>query len=383
MVHYKPRYRYLFLAALLLSFHYALTVYINSSFLSGYFSEQTINGLYMVGSIITLFALAISSRVLKRYGNYTLVLVGIIAEAVALTTLAFSSNPSTIMLAFIAHQAIPPLLLFGMDIFFEGTLAVARDAEKVRAYYLTFINIAFVAAPLIVAALVSDNSFRVIYILSAVLVSILWFVVADVFRSLTPERYREVGFGDSVRKFVKRKYLSGIFFINFMLQCFFAIMVIFTGPYLHTTIGLSWEAIGVIFTIMLVPFVLFNAPLGKAFDKYHNERDILIVGFLIMSIVLIVISRTTSSNPAVWALLLFLSRVGASFVETAAEAAFFKRMTNQDAGFISIFRMGTPLSYVIAPLVASVLLGFVPVSTMYLLLAIGLIPGIFIAYKTL
>ncbi len=383
MVHSKPRYRFLFLSALLLSFHFALTVYINSSFLSNYFSEQAISRLYMAGSIVTIIALIASSRILRRFGNYHLVLLGLIAEIAALLTLAFTANTSLLAFAFIAHQALPALLLFGMDIFFEGTLAQAKDAERVRSYYLMFVNIAFVAAPLTVAAFVVDDSFQRVYILSAILVIILWFIVANVFHRMTPQKYREIGFANTFRAFMHRKYLSTIFILNFLLQCFFAIMIIFTGPYLHNTIGMSWESIGVIFTIMLIPFVIFNAPLGKLFDKYHDEREVIIAGYIIIMIALLLIANTTSTSIVVWAGLLFLSRVGASFVETATEAAFFKRMTTQDSGFIGIFRLSSPLSYVIAPFIASLFLAFVSVNILYFILAFALIPGIVLAYKKL
>lgn len=383
MVQYKPRYRYLFLAGFLYAFHYALTLYINSSFLGDLFSEQAVNRFYTAGSIITLIALIISSRVLKRFGNYALVLVGIIAEVVSILTLAFSDNLITIGIAFMAHEALPPLIFFGLDIFFEGTLVSNNDAEKIRPYYLTSLNIAFVFAPLIVASLVSGNSFKIVYILSAVLALILWFVIADVFKGVNPKKYREIGFTDSLRKFLKRKNLSGIFVLNFLLQFFYAIMIIYTGPYLHETMGLPWSSIGIIFTIMLVPFVLFQAPLGKLFERYHDERDVLVAGFIIMAGALFLISRTTSSSIIVWASLLFLSRIGASFVEASSEAAFFKRMTDQDAGFIGIFRMAFPLALVIAPLIASFFLGFVTVQFLYFILGIIMLTGVACAYKTL
>lgn len=381
MVPLKPQYRFLYLATFLLALHYAFTVYINSSYLLNFFDETTISHLYMIGSLITISCLILSSRFLKWFGNHLLILVGLFLEACALLTLAFSGNPVSIAFAFIAHQSLPPLLLFGMDIFFEGTLVSLRDAEKVRSYYLTFGNAAFVIAPLVVGTLIAHGSYKMVYILSATFISILWFLIMDVFRFVKPRRYREIGFKNSLQKFLQRSKLSSIFAMNFTLQCFYALMVVYTGPYLYFTIGLSWESIGFIYTIMLLPFILFEAPLGKIFDRLHDERDILIAGFLIMSLAVLAMSYVTTPSIAIWATLLFMSRVGASFVEVANEASFFRRVTDQDASFIGIFRLSSPLSYVIAPFIASLIFPAITISTLYVLISLMLFVGAGIAYK--
>jgi predicted MFS family arabinose efflux permease len=297
------------------------------------------------------------------------------------STLAFSGNPFHIAVAFICYQALAPLIIFGLDIFFEGALVSIRDAEKVRSYYLTFMNLAFVMAPLAVGALVNRGAFSTVYILAATCVGLLWFLIFDLFSGLQPHRFREIGFIDSIQKFVRRKNLSGIFFIDFLLQCFYALMVIFTGPYLHTVIGLSWSSIGIIFTIMLLPFVIFEAPLGKMFERLHDERDILIAGFLIMVVSTVTMGLSHSTSIIFWATVLFMSRVGASFVEVAAEASFFRRVTDEDAGFISIFRLAVPLSYVVAPFAANYIVQVLPLQSLYLVLGGVLVLGIGTAYK--
>jgi MFS family permease len=381
MISVKPRYRFVYLATFLLSLHYALTVYINSSFLANHFSQTTIEHLYMVGSLLTIFCLIWSSRVINWFGNFKLVLLGIALEISALSTLAFSSNRTALMLAFIAFQALPPLLAFGLDIFFEGALVTMRDAEKVRSYYLTFGNVAFVIAPLAVGALVAQGAFSTVYSISAICIAILWFLIFDLFSKLKPRRFREVGFVDSVRKFLKRKSLPAIMAMNFLLQSFYAVMVIFNVPHLHNTIGISWAAIGVILTFQLLPFVIFEAPLGKLFSRYHDERQFLLAGFFIMAAATITMAHMHTQSIFAWAGILFISRIGASFVEVSSEAAFFKRVTDQDAGFIGVFRLAGPTSYVIAPLILSFFIPALSITTLYTVLGCVLLFGTVVAYK--
>ncbi len=382
MISVKPRYRFVYLATFLLSLHYALTVYINSTFLATRFDQLTIEHLYMAGALLTVFCLIWSSRVLNWFGNFKLILLGILLEIAALCTLGFSNDRTAIMLAFIACQALPPLLAFGLDIFFEGALVTMRDAEKVRSYYLTFGNAAFVIAPLAVGAIASQGSFSPVYAIAAGCIALLWFLILDMFSRLKPRRFREIGFLDSLRKFLKRKSLPAIMFMNFLLQSFYAVMVIFNVPHLHGTIGLSFAAIGIILTFQLLPFVIFEAPLGKLFSRFHDEKQFLIAGFFIMAAATITMANMHTQSIALWALVLFISRIGASFVEVSTEAAFFKRVTDQDAGFIGVFRLSGPSSYVIAPLILSFFTPALSIPVLYTALGSILLLGIAVAYRS-
>jgi hypothetical protein len=76
-----------------------------------------------------------------------------------------------------------------------------------------------------------------------------------------------------------------------------------------------------------------------------------------------------------------MSRVGASFVEVSTEAAFFRRITDQDAGFIGVYRLAMPLSYLCAPFVASLIVPALPITALYIVLSVILLGGIAVAYE--
>ena len=182
-----------------------------------FFNQKIIDSLYMAGSVVTVFMLVFSNRLIRRFNIWKLMLWGIALEIIALLTLGFSHDPNIIKIAFIAHQAIPPLLGFNMDLFFEGTLETQKDTEKVRSFYLTFSNTAFVIAPLMVGLLINDGSFANVYLLSALFLSILWLLIKDVFKNVHPKKYRQKEFFASLRVFLKRKNLKNIFLVNFIL----------------------------------------------------------------------------------------------------------------------------------------------------------------------
>jgi MFS family permease len=158
-------------------------------------------------------------------------------------------------------------------------------------------------------------------------------------------------------------------------------MVIYTPIYLNQTLGFTWDKIGLIFTIMLTPFVLLTYPLGELSDKI-GEKKMLLIGYVIASISTLSIPFIKSTDFWVWALVLFTTRVGAATIEIMTESYFFKRESEKDADAISFFRNTNPLSFVIGPLIALPIIYFLP-SFSYLFYILGaiLMGGILITIR--
>jgi len=122
---------------------------------------------------------------------------------------------------------------------------------------------------------------------------------------------------------------------------------------------------------MLVPFVIFDLPVGLLIDKYHiPKRTLLYVGILILSISTFLISTITSTSLSLWAIVLFMTRTGASMVETTTEIYFFTHIKEEEAYLLGIFRDMTPIAYIVAPLLATVIFAFLPFNHLFAVLAI-------------
>ena len=131
-------------------------------------------------------------------------------------------------------------------------------------------------------------------------------------------------------------------------------MIIYTPIYLHETVGFDWETIGVMFTVMLLPFVLLEAPLGRLADSW-GERRILSIGFAITAVTTGLIAFVTDHNAVIWAAILFGTRVGAAMIEVMTDTYFFKKVDASRTNTISFFRTARPLAYVVSPIVATLL----------------------------
>ena len=156
-------------------------------------------------------------------------------------------------------------------------------------------------------------------------------------------------------------------------------MVIYTPIYLNKNMNFTWDKIGIIFTIMLLPFVLLQLPLGRLSDKI-GEKKLLKLGFIIIIISTITLTFINSKNILIWGLILFATRVGASIIEVMNESYFFKQITARDANIISFFRNASPTAYIIAPLIATPFLLFFPFKFIFIFLGIIMTLGIYLSF---
>jgi MFS family permease len=136
-------------------------------------------------------------------------------------------------------------------------------------------------------------------------------------------------------------------------------MIIYTPIYLHTYIGFAWDKIGIIFSIMLLPFVILDFPLGKLSDKI-GEKKMLLFGFVIICLSTLVIPFINTPTLWLWAFVLLLTRIGAATIETMSESYFFKYISEENIDLISFFRNTGPLSFIIGPALAIPVLLFIP-----------------------
>ena len=192
-------------------------------------------------------------------------------------------------------------------------------------------------------------------------------------------QYAPVSLKRMLRVLHKKSMVRGAILINALLQLFYVWMVIYTPLYLTQTLGYSWDKIGIIFSIMLIPFILFQYPAGRIADRFSNERELIAGGLLIAGIATILFSLVGSESMIALALILFLTRVGISIVEVANESYFFKQVTEKDAATIAVYRNMSPLAYLAGPLFGAVFLGWNMYAVLFFILGVLLLFGSFFA----
>lgn len=368
--------RYMYLMGFLVGIHVSLPAYIYSSFLSQFFPEKFVGIIFAVQSLATIWAFSKLPGLLRRFGNFA---VSTLVVSLAITTTALFAVlhiPLVVIGIFIINAVSIIALSFTMDIFLEHSTSDAVTG-KIRGIYLVCINSAWVIAQLINAFVLRENQYTFAFLISAFAALPVLFFIRRNFRGFQDPSYERLPTFRIFTTATKNKDLIGIYIVNFLLQFFYSWMVIYTPLYLHAHIGFSWQQIAFMFSIMLLPFSLLQAPLGAVADRWLGEKEMLVAGFLIMALSVFTMTFVAVPNFLLWTVLLFASRVGAATTEVMSETYFFKHVSDKDISLIGLFRTTRPWAYIVSSIFATVLLPFMALQYLFTILAGVMVYGAF------
>lgn len=374
----NPKLKNIFFLGFLLSLQLAFTSYVNSSFLSIFSGERNVGLIYILASVISLFVLFFIPGMLRRMGGYKFLLWSAGLNAFSLLLLSILKSSAGIIPIFIFYFTLNILTIFVLD---ELVQIFSKNSSmgKVRGLYLTIINLAWVISQAISGETLSNFSFSALYFIAFAIMAVFFLAAFWGLKNLTDPKYDKVLAWQSFKNFFANKNLARAYKINFLLQFFYVWMVIYTPIYLYAHLGFNWKEIATIFTVMLLPFVLIQFPLGKYSDKI-GEKKILIFGFLIASIVTLSLFFIKKHEIWIWAMALFGTRIGAAIIEVMSDVYFFKHIQRENDEFIAIYRNTAPVSYVLAPFVAFITLSFIPsFNFIFLILGALMLYGVYLS----
>lgn len=371
---------YVYILFFIFVIHAGLLTYISSSYLATKIPVDMVGLVYMAGAILTVVLLGNMPELLRTYGNYTILSSLLITTSLILFGLSFIAAPIIIVTLFIIREALDVAIRSNYDIYIEE-YSDPREAGQIRGWYLSLMNGALAVGPFLASFILTDNDYWKLFFVGSFIVLFVYALVGRSLKGVPEPRYEPSTFLKSASSLWHNLNIRRIVAANFLLHLFFAWMVIYTPIYLHDTIGFPWSKLGLIFTIMLFPYFLFAVPLGKIADGKLGEKEILIGGFILLAGTTLVMSQVTGEHFLLWTALLFLSRVGATAVETMTETYFFKKVRAENVSSIEIFRDTRPLAYIVAPLVASLFLTSYSLSELFVLVGIVMCAGIYFVWK--
>ncbi len=375
----KTRY-VLYALNFLFALQLAIVAYYMSSFIAARGVPEALVGIvYAAGAVSGAVALIISPHLLKRFGNYALLITLALINAVAFAVLGLTSNWWFLFIPFALSFAIPYMIGFSLDIFLENNTVGERETGGIRAIFITMANLAFVIAPAIGGYLVAGENFSTLFLVSASLM-IPFAILSFTRLPYKDGRSYKLPTIHSVRNTLMRsKNMRNIFAVNFLLRIFYSVMVVYAPIYMHTHIGLTFPQIGVLSSVMLLAFVIVEIPLGRIGDSWLGEKEILAAGFVILSVSTIAVAFVSTPALWIWGLLLFITRVGAAMVDIMNESYFFKQIDGEDSDDVSVFRAMSPFAYTIGPILSVIVLTVFPLWMLFIFTGAILTSGIFLA----
>lgn len=370
----------IYAATLLLVFHAFVVAYINSSFLEQFIPAAGVGTIYTIGSAVSVLVFLFISRVLRRVGNFKLTLALIIINLLAVLGMAFAESLRVAVPLFLVHVISVPLIIFNIDVFIEEQIGNNETSTgSRRGLLLTLSSLIGAMSPLISSLLIdhSSGAFTSAYLLSAATLIPIMAILIFFFKDFSDPEYGEIDLFSAIHTFWSNNDIRNVFLAHFSLQMFFMFMVIYTPLYLTDTIGLSWAEFGIVMFFAQLAYVIMEYPIGIIADKYIGEKEMMGLGFLIITVSTSWISFLTINDVLVWSLIMFVTRVGAAFVEVTTESYFFKQTKSSDAQIISFFRVTRPLAYVVGALAASLALLYLPFNLLFVVIALMMIPAMF------
>ena len=366
----------IYLLGFLFTLHIALPAYVNSTFLARFTSENFVGIIYTISAIVTIAAFTVVPKILKKFGNYSFMMGLLVADFISVLGLAFVQDHLLISVFFIVSFVAIALIGFNIDVFLES---FSRDSVTgtIRGTLLSTSNIAWIVAPLVGSFILTDGDYWKIFLAAALLLLPILFLTHNNLKKFKDPEYKTIRLKTTVTEIARDKNIRDIFVVAFLLQFFYSWMVIYTPIYLYTHTGFSWREIGIIFSIMLLPFVLTEAPLGRLADRRWGEKEVMSVGFIVMALSTGLIAFIETKSVLLWAILLFITRIGAAMVEIMSETYFFKKIHSSKADVIGLFRTMRPCAYIVSPVVAIALFSVdLPLKYIFIFLAVIMFLGL-------
>jgi MFS family permease len=369
-----------FLISFLTAVSIGIPLYVNSTFLSSVFGEQYAGFIYTGAAILSLILFSQMTHLLRRLGNFRTMQLVLILTALSLVAIPHMANPFFLAPVFVLYLVLMRTITFHFDVFLEN-LSENAGTGSIRGLYYTALNFGILVSPLIAGAILTDGDFWKIYYIAAGLLLPIYLLSHITYRTFVDPEYDHSPYFATLKKMLARRDLRNIFLVSLLLVIFFSWMVVYMPIYLNIHLGFSWTEIGTIFTIMLIPFVVLEFPLGVIADTKLGEKELLIVGFVLMGLTTILLSFFSTASLALWAGMLFLTRLGASTVEIMSETYFFKKISARDASFLSIFRSARPLGYTVGPALASLTLIYMDLRYTFIVLGCLMFAGVWFATR--
>lgn len=372
--------RTLYSISLLFAVATAFVAYTESSFLEMFVGKESVGVVFAASYCIALLVLVYLGKIIALLGKRNTVLALLLVSLLALLVLMRATSAFFVLPAFAVYIATLIAAWVGFDVLIE-TFSSDGLTGRIRGTQLTIMNVGWVITPVIAGFVLEIYGFAHIFTIALFVTIIVAIILALTFKNADGKGVvRTRGFFATLRTVMEHRSISHIFIIAFLLQFFYAWMVIYTPLYL-LSIGIDWSDIGKIFSFMLLPFVLFEYPAGWIADRWLGEKEILITGLLIIAGATGTLFFIQTSTLWVWAVLLFATRIGASLIEVMRDTYFFKQVDKRDVYLIDFFRNTGPMGYMIAPLVATPILAVAPMKTLFIVLGVIMFCGVLLAAR--
>lgn len=377
----RNRVRVINIVGFLMGFSQSVLAYTVSTYFKESSGTENVGIFYFVSFVAVLFILLNLYKLTQKTGSVFVFFFSMVANIAFVAALIVLPKSLFGIAAMILYLISVSITWASLDVVLES-FSVDKMSGRIRGLYLTVFNAGYVLGPLLASKIFIQFNFDGIFFVSLVFsMIILLFAMFGMRRApnvVFPKKRQSIH--SLVLEALRKKNISRIYYIAFVLDFFYALMVVYAPIYL-LDLGFSWNQLGVAFTIMLIPFVLVQYPAGILADKKIGEKEMIILAISIMGLSSFLFFINTSKDILIWAVILFLTRVGAALVEILRDSYFYKQVDYRRADIIDFFRTAQSVAYIAAAVFATLILWVFPLKYVFLLLAVVVFSALIPAMK--
>jgi len=375
----KKKVKLISFISFLFGFSQSILLYVMSFYFKSATGTENVGIFYTISYVIVLLILLNLHKLVRKIGKSNVFLFSLLAKIILVFFLTLLS-PSFLSIGLLMGYIIFSSLEWtNLDVILES-FSKDKLSGRIRGAHLTVFNLGFLLAPFLSTKILENLNFQAIFAVVLIFNAVVFCLALVGLRGVNHEFNQQLKVKDLVKKVFQRKEIMGIYYISFVLEFFFALMVIYTPLYL-LDIGFSWDKIGIVFTIMLVPFVLLQYPAGVLADKKFGEKEMIILSLLIMAASTLGIYFIHSLSVLVWGAALFATRVGAALIEILRDSYFYKKVDGHDVDIINFMRTSMPAAYILSTAMSTVFILFFSLKFAFILVSLVVLSALYPAFR--
>ncbi len=363
----------------LFGFAQALLLYVTSDYFSQKLGSHNVSSFYFIAYVVALVGLLNMHKLVKILGKAGAFFLFFLLQIYLLFALVFVKNPllgSILMMSYIIVNYFAWTIL---DVIIEQ-YSEDKKSGRIRGFHLMILSAGILIGPFLSTKILSSFEFNGLFIATLILNCLMLIVSLVGLRGVNGRFSGKLTVRDIGMKVLTNKDVLNIYMISLALESFYALMIVYMPLYL-LGLGFSWQQIGIAFTIMLIPFVALEYPIGILADEKFGEKEMIIGGLLIMGLSSLSIYFIHSNSIFIWAAILLVTRIGAASVEILRDSYFYKKIDGRDVDLISFFRTTRAVAYLLATGLSAMLLIIAPMKYIFLLIAVMVLIGIYPAFR--
>ncbi|MEK7063159.1 MAG: MFS transporter [Patescibacteria group bacterium] len=359
----------------------ALGVYIPyvvySTFLSQFMPEDQVGLAFSLSAAVSLVFLLIAPRIFARFRTHRVLIAAAATGAFGLVMLSFVETATTAVLFFIISWVSGWIVALALDVILEKIVGLEETSTGMaRGLFLTASNMAVLISSIIIAVTLTNGDYWRVFLLAAAAFALCGYLALNYYATIPHVATRTVRIMDAIQTLSHNRSLLGAVVAQFLLQLIFVTSAVFIPLYLHNHLGWSWSAIGTIFALNMLPFVIFQLPIGWVADHYTGEKEFMLLGTMIAGVSYLALASGFETAFAIGAIIVLI-HIGGAILEISAESFFFKQVNAGDSNLISFYRTLRQGAAILAPLIGSLVLATAPFSAAFLTFGIIIILGSF------